>query len=531
MESQLSDVLATAPALEQICRSLTFPELAQLWIANNRQDIPCNVEVEDVDRQTYILNGINAETVAVYPYLLKHDEYEDDGLLNAIYDINIPAIFGFLKLGWNLNREYTWDSENRITPMQTAALTGNIPLLKILIEHGGKLIPDRFDNDPLKMAIQGGHVNMVKFLLEQGIPANYIFDNYSLFDVAAGFDVIDGFSRDYGPTESIEIMKLLISFGGDPNGIEIDDDTEYRGNPVMSVLTSERFGQEQLELLEFVLEIGANPNIRDNRLYTETNKYPLTAVFDGKIYEAVEMLLKAGADPNLPEINKPLFLAATSKHIPSVVSLLKYKADPNVIFATGHSLLSVVIDIGRRMGSQTNDYWIIADLLLEAGANPNHRTGNFSAFHEALQFAPNYLIRSMLKKKADPNVFFHEYPLQIATRLGKIEIIFDLLNAGANPNINYRERSGLLLSYWIKKDDLMIVKSLLEHGADLSKIPEAIFLAVKLGDLDMVKLLVENGANLNPPITIDNQTLTLTQYLDTNPRPSITEYLTELLPK
>jgi ankyrin repeat protein len=63
----------------------------------------------------------------------------------------------------NLANKYGW------TMLMSAAMTGNVPIGRLLLEHGAKTAQrNRFNDTALSLAIQSGHPSFVRLLLEHG---------------------------------------------------------------------------------------------------------------------------------------------------------------------------------------------------------------------------------------------------------------------------------------------------------------------------------------------------------------------------
>jgi len=82
-------------------------------------------------------------------------------------------------------------------------------------------------------------------------------------------------------------------------------------------------GVENLAAVTQALQDGATPNIVDNDGYT-----PLSSAALDDLEEIVQVLLIAGADPNLGDPT-PLQWAVQATHIPIATLLLTYGADVN----------------------------------------------------------------------------------------------------------------------------------------------------------------------------------------------------------
>ena len=106
----------------------------------------------------------------------------------------------------------------------------------------------------------------------------------------------------------VEVIHALVKAGADPLTREPD-----HGNTPLHLATS-IWGEQNIDIIKALLDYGADPNARD--IYGNT---PLLDAFGGKRKreppsEVVELLLKAGADPNLQnrkrrERDDPRYLA------------------------------------------------------------------------------------------------------------------------------------------------------------------------------------------------------------------------------
>ena len=65
-------------------------------------------------------------------------------------------------------------SWHHVTLLHDMAQKGNIYKAKLLIDHGAAIDPidEEYQSTPLGMAARWGHIEMVKFLLEQGADPN-----------------------------------------------------------------------------------------------------------------------------------------------------------------------------------------------------------------------------------------------------------------------------------------------------------------------------------------------------------------------
>ena len=196
------------------------------------------------------------------------------------------------------------------------------------------------------------------------------------------------------------------------------------------------------ELVEFLLKQGAKVNLRESRSQ-ETALFRAVR-FSGNrglsdhyridFPRTVTLLLKAGANPNVPDGNGllPLYFAPST----AVLSmLLKGGADPNVR-TERPPLLEHAVDVER------------LQLLLKAGANPNavDASGSTALHHAAVGniAAVRLLLQSMTPAAVRAVDTGGNSALDIAAGVGRTDIVALLLTQGLEPTANgwYSALSG-----------------------------------------------------------------------------------------
>lgn len=189
--------------------------------------------------------------------------------------------------------------------------------------------------------------------------------------------------------------------------------------------------------------------------------------------EIVEMLLKAGADPNAKTKyygRTPLILAALNGHLDVVKILMNSGADVNYIGPDGVNALIFAVD---------GDNIQIAGELLDAGADVNRRVFNDTTtpLLRAVRKGNTEMVKLLIRARADvnardttnvsptPGITTEMTPLMIASSKGQIEIVKALLEAGADVNAKNRE-GGTALSIANGKGDKEIAELLMQKGAE-----------------------------------------------------------------
>ncbi|WP_039456221.1 ankyrin repeat domain-containing protein [Candidatus Jidaibacter acanthamoebae] len=286
---------------------------------------------------------------------------------------------------------------------------------------------NRMLESELESAIKTGCIYTVKLLLTKyKVAINNSEDRfYNSLAVAVE-------QKDY----KIEIIKLLLENGANVNAIKYE--------PIIS--RAVRY--ERIEIIRVLLgdkNIFLNLKKEDNPLYI--------AVSMGS-YDIINLLLEAGADPNIQ---------------------LNLKPDREIdFFRKKVSCFDTVLDKAIDAG----DYRIV-ELLLKYRANPNIPSAGSSDWGK-------YCFEE-----------YNLYPLQRAIKNNNITLTKTLLAYKADPNISsaypqYKEDSFNLLYEAIYSKNIELVRLLLEHGGDPngnSRHPNPIRYAFK-NNIEIAKLII-----------------------------------------
>ncbi|KAI2779439.1 ankyrin repeat-containing domain protein [Daldinia loculata] len=206
------------------------------------------------------------------------------------------------------------------------------------------------------------------------------------------------------------------------------------------------------EIVRILLLFGADPNAPDNR-----NMTPLLLAVEESFRDAVVMLLKYGADPNLaagPECETPFAISIAEDKSDLTRILLTYGGDVNHTMTNGDSALMAAI-IKKRTKR-------VIDMLLDYGsdANVKNREGHC--------------------------------PLFEAIMSNRIEVVISLLDHGANPNL-----PGPKHMLWPAAGLPRILELLLARGADPKKAPGIMELATSINNIEAVRVLLKAGVDPN----------------------------------
>jgi len=302
-----------------------------------------------------------------------------------------------------------------------------------------------------------------------------------------------------------------------------------------STALTEAVSNNRTEILDFLLDKGADPNVNGGQ--------PLQEAASRGYIQIVQKLLAKGATLNS---GVSLIFALNANH-PEIAKLLLAKGidDPNAAWNSSSALGAAIkvnnVDIVQellRLGANpnarepqySNDSLLmiasqkgnkaIIDALLKSGANINEYYGYpgfpTSALSCAVRNKHFDAVKALLAAGADPNLGYikektYDTILLMAIKNGLVDIAAALLEGKANPNAEllYSERTYLMDA--IDSNSLPIIKMLLQHGANINAYNmhhyTALSRAVDSNKEDAVKLLIENGADVNASLPFNRTTL------------------------
>lgn len=353
----------------------------------------------------------------------------------------------------NPNISNNWDE----LPIESAAKEGHLEIVKLFLGTASEYVK----SCTLGWASFYGHLNVVKFLLEENVDVNIPKRSRRNEDGVLPFhEAVEG--------RNLEIIKLLFA-------------------KTNNIYTKDEFGRTALghaasighpEIVEFLLEKDFNPNIPDadgklplhhtvnwyfhrfplkllELLISRTNDInttdedgttPLNRAAERSDDENsslfVDLLLQHQADANIPDRfdNLPLHWAAQNKHL-KVIQLLAPKT--NDINAQGYKR-STALSFAAGEGATE-----IVKFLLGVNADPNIPDDNGNLpLHWAARKGHLDIVKLLIPKTHDIDAKGERGKTAIgfAADFDYNEIFWDLLSAGADANIP--DDNGLTPANW-----------------------------------------------------------------------------------
>lgn len=260
-----------------------------------------------------------------------------------------------------------------------AAANGDLKKVQELAGQGVNLnAKDGTGRTALTEAVANGHASVVKFLLDKGADANTRKkDGTTAISLAGDNSEVKELLKKAGAKEykpelleallvasgkgDLAQVKELVQQGADINGQTADGRT--------SIIDAVYSGHA--EVVKYLLENGADPNAR--------KKDGATAIsFATDKKEIKELLKKAGAKENNPEMVDKLVIAASKGDLAKVKELVQQGIDINSQTADGRTAL-----IDATYNGQTE----VVKYLLDNKADPNLKKQDGAT---ALSFSTKY---------------------------------------------------------------------------------------------------------------------------------------------
>jgi ankyrin repeat protein len=254
-----------------------------------------DIHARDLEGKTALYLAALRVHTKVATFLRKHGAQLD--FVTAIRLGDLREVQRLVKEGADVNSKDIYGG----TPLMIAAGTGNLEIVRLLLDNGADINATRDGSDAtaLMNAVKGSNVEVVKLLIEKGADVNTVVEMGDENMTAMDFAAISG---------NVEILKMLIEKDAHFNGalaiaagkghveavkLLIDKGADVNaggwwGETALMIAA----GAGQLEAMKLLIEKGAKVNAQ--------NKNGKTALWYAVLFggtEAAELLIENGAVP------------------------------------------------------------------------------------------------------------------------------------------------------------------------------------------------------------------------------------------
>jgi ankyrin repeat protein/L-ascorbate metabolism protein UlaG (beta-lactamase superfamily) len=355
-----------------------------------------------------------------------------------------------------------------------AAAAGDVAAVESMISADAELLTARNERNEtiLHVAATGGHLDVVRFLLERGLPVD-IGDNEgsTALDAAA----IQG---------HLELVAYLLEEGSDPTHAD-----DFGMTPLHFACYN-----GHADIARLLIDHGA-----DVHAARSTGGMPIHgAAYDGHI-ECINLLMEHGADINARTVGgyTPIISAAAgTAGLEAIELLVQHGADIHDRQFNGDSALMYAARAGKAD---------VAEYLIGAGAGVASRNDfGWQAIHNAADSGNAEMLTLLLENGAEVDAKEGNglTPLWWAAVRGMAEGGAVLLAHGADPNIAPVNGGACALMRAVDGGSLDFARLLLENGADsnvtdLNSGQTCLHHTALRGWSDLTELLLENGADFD----------------------------------
>ena len=442
------------------------------------------IDLQDIKEKKILHKASEKGYIHALQELLKHganvnqyDSYYGTPINVAALNGNLPLVKELLKLGADPYQELKDENDDYYmgerTPIQEAYANDHQSIVEEMLLHGDiDVIVNEYNETSLHYAADCGNTEVIKKLLEKGCKVNVKNkENDTPLHSAIEKACLN---------ENYDSIRLLLKYGANVNAKDFYGDSVLHKAVKLHAMI---LGNAKNMALHTILEKGTNLNFD---LINIDSKTALQVAIDNKYVDSARMLelaeemqfLEISFPMNLKEIKKKKILQIASLHgcLKVVKEILKHRVDIN----DNSYYQSTALHIASRNGDEK----IVAELLAH-GAKIELRNGE-SCFHQedgiecdsgttALHMACHEGHIEVVKEilKFAPNLSQvddgHYNALQLACSSKHLDIVKELISNGANANETFTNDDydkPIYIAASEECGDVEIFKELMKHGAN-----------------------------------------------------------------
>lgn len=422
--------------------------------------------------------------------------------------------------------------------LERAAELGDTAIVGLLLDHGAELpaLAGKLES-ALRIALWGGHLDVLKLLVSHGADVNSPFDKTEYMPHPEYMPRPGGFRRNNFELHVVDCLRFLFANGAGINmkdssslaaalyvathigarrasqllldrGAHVNELAGEKGYPLQAAMGP----ASDAVFVKDLLDRGADPNAQGGIYHTalqaacvETRGHSTT-----ELTQNIQHLIDTGADVSIQGgwYGTALQAACYNHNVPIAVikNLLENGADVNVQGGVYGNALQAACQCGSQdeSGGLELQAWELTpervQLLLDSGAEVDAQGGHYGTALQAACAARNKeVVRLLIDRGANVNAQGGRYgtALQTACATGNLDFVHLLLKEGANVNVEAGYH-GTALEAACARKHIDVARVLLEHGADVHLGSNGAFRAAAVSrDDDLVRLLLDHGAAVN----------------------------------
>ncbi|TRY86859.1 hypothetical protein DNTS_002552, partial [Danionella cerebrum] len=400
--------------------------------------------------------------------------------------------------------------QSGFTPLHIAAHYGNMNVATLLLNRGAAVdFKARNGLNALHLASKEGHVEVVSELLKLGatVDASTKKGNTALHiaSLAGQSDVVrelNGFTPLYMAAQEnhMDVVRFLLE-NGSSQSIATESYCISLGLVSSSLTQRKRSGQSGFTPLHIAAHYG-NMNVATlllNRgaavdFKARNDITPLHVASKRGNANMVRLLLERGGriDARTKNGLSPLHMATQGDHLNCVQLLLHHEVPVDDVTNDYLTALHVAAHCG---------HYKVAKVLVDKKANPNAKALNgFTPLHIACKKNRIKVMELLLKHGASIQAVTESglTPIHVAAFMGHENIVTQLTNHGASPNtMNVRGETALHMA--ARAGQANVVKFLVANGADVNARAKddqtPLHISSRLGKADIIQQLLQHGAS------------------------------------
>ncbi|MEO2034097.1 MAG: ankyrin repeat domain-containing protein [Planctomycetaceae bacterium] len=383
------------------------------------------------------------------------------------------------------------EAEDASESLMQACRDGDIDAARQAISDGADVTHNDYETQstPLKAAIVGGNIEIVRMLIEAGVGPDSEWNGWQIA-IAVGQSEIaallseSGFEQEPGQAllaacrlgQSSAVSDMLEMIDDINESVTVYDDQPLEGTPLTVAAAA-----GQLEIVSQLIKVGANPSSTDSRNIT-----PWAAAASGGHQQVCELLESRGVEK---DVQTALVVAAERGQVKVAESLIEGGADVNGMEKLGGdrvtALETIVVsdriekDPDSSSGDDGDQEAVeerraeLFEMLLKRGGNPDITNDDGQPLlHQIVIHSRADCLRMLAESGAkleatDSNGIT---ALTAAASQNDTGMVGGLLFRGANPNVSNAEGVPALLLMFDEYNqcNAEIAKWLIAYGVDLS---------------------------------------------------------------